>query len=642
MAYGVDIIETNGFGGVLVGELVQYVDVYNRINNGLYPNSTVAPTVIYYDDILPRLQNVNTDAYQQWQQFANLSFNTMDDVVEALSSDSYHKIVTDIVWIFGAPDVGGLGVCKTGADSYVVTYINGYVTENDMIKPVCNQLNITDPHGITINNVIPETSGSPDSDVSNIQPAGTYKTGICFVTNGSYDENSNSISFNDPALWFNAMAVFSDCHETYTAPDNFTYLTATFTTTGEGLASNWNHNYLNNLPIVSLSFDTLWQDIKNRQWSFGSYYPYWGRINLNIDNVEGTSIFGGESATLDTEGNPYEVYDPYGGIPGGGGGPQDRYSENTLPEGHPSLNLLNSGFVKLYNPTFSEVQQFASFLFSGITEDMAAVIKRMMVNPIDYILSLNMIHIPLTTTTASDIGFCGISSGVSAAVVTEQYYEIEYSINVREFWQTALDYSSYTKCRIYVPYCGIYDISIDEIQNGTLWLRYVVDVVSGSVVAFVGTKRTQKDGTVLRATLYQYNGNCILSMPVSQTNWQNTFSSVLNIASMAIAPSPSSVAGMAQDVMSQKVSVQKSGSISANFGYLGKQTPYIILERPELSIPVDYGHHEGYPANHKRKMSEVHGYTEVKENTLIYNKFSGTDEEMEMLKSVLESGVYLD
>ena len=265
-----------------------------------------------------------------------------------------------------------------------------------------------------------------------------------------------------------------------------------------------------------------------------------------------------------------------------------------------------------------------------------------MVNPIDYVLALNMIHIPLTTTNPADIGFCGISSGVSASVVTQQYYQIEYQVEVSEFWNTALDYSSYTKCKVYVPYCGIYEISIDEIQNGMLWLRYVVDVVSGSVVAFLGTKRVQKDGTRLRATLAQYNGNCILSMPVSSTNWQNIFSSVLNIANMAIAPSPSSVAGMAQDIMSQKVSVQKSGSLAANFGYLGKQTPYIILERPELSIPVDYGHYEGYPANHKRKLSEVHGYTEVKENTLIYNKFSGTDEEMEMLKSVLENGVYLD
>lgn len=641
MAYGVDLIETNGFGGVHVGELVQYTDVYERITNGLYPNTTVVPTVIYYDDILPRLQNVTTEASQQWEQFSQTSFNSMDDVVDALSSDRFHKIVTDIVWIFGAPDVGGLGVLRTGADSYSVVYINGYVSENDRVTPQCNSLYITNPHGITITNTIPATSGTPNSDISNIAPSGTYKTGICFVTSGKYDSTNNRINYNEPFLRFNAMSVFYNCHESYQDQQNMTQV-ATFTTVPDTLGASWQHDFTNSMPFLADYYDPLWNQNKKEQWSFESYYPYWGLIPLNVDNIEGTSIFGGESATLDTEGNPYEVYDPYGGIPGGGGGPQDRYSENTMPEGHPGLNLLNSGFVKLYNPTLAQVQQFASFLFSGIDDDMAAVIKRMMVNPIDYILALNMIHIPLTTTAAQDIGFCGLSSGVSAAVVTEQYYEIEYSLDIREFWQTALDYSSYTKCKIYVPYCGIYEISIDEIQNGTLWLRYVVDVVSGSVVAFVGTKRTQKDGTVLRATMYQYNGNCILSMPVSQTNWQNTFASVLNIASMAIAPSPSSVAGMAQNIMSQKVSLQKSGSISANFGYLGKQTPYVILERPELSIPVDYGHHEGYPANHKRKMSEVHGYTEVKENTLIYNKFSGTDEEMEMLKSVLESGVYLD
>lgn len=640
MAYDMEVIETNGFGSAIVGEVVRFVDVYERIPNGLYPQTTAAPTVIYYDDILPRLQNVTTEAYQQWEQFTYQRFNTMDDVATALSSDSYHKIVTDMVWIVGAPDVGGIAVAKTGSDSYAVCYINGYTMENDLIAPLCNVLNIANPHGVTITNTIPETTGTPNSDISNIAPSGTYKTGICFVTSATYDATNNRILYNEPYLRFNAMAVFSDCHEAYITPDHLSRI-ANFTTPGENLTASWTHDFKNTLPLLADYYDVLWTEDKKYQWSFGEFYPYWGLIDLTVNNIEGTSILGGESAVMDKEGNPYEVYDPYGGIPGGGGGPQDRYSENTMPEGHPALNLLNSGFVKLYNPTLSEVQQFASFLFSGVTDDMAAAIKKMMVNPIDYILALNMIHIPLTTTTAQDIGFCGFSSGVSAAVVTEQYYEIEYSLDIHEFWQTALDYSSYTKCKIYVPYCGIYEISIDEIQNGTLWLRFVVDVVSGSVVAFVGTKRTQKDGTVLRATLYQYNGNCILSMPVSQTNWQNIFSSVLNIASMAIAPSPSSVAGMAQDIMSQKVSLQKSGSISANFGYLGKQTPYVILERPELSIPVDYGHHEGYPANHKRKLSEVRGYTEVKEDTLIYNNFSGSDEEMEMLKGILEKGVYL-
>lgn len=631
-----DVIETANFGALRIGELAEFNEYeITGMRTGHYPQTTVTPTVVSYSEILPRLQNVTTEAAQQWEGFSYQSFNSMNDVVTALASPQYHKIVTDIVWIFGAPDVGGLGVMKTGADSYSVVYINGYTTSGDVIVPVMNQLNIAHPHGVDISNGTYE-------GLANI-PNGHYDTGVMFVYNYDYDSSVNNIIF-DGMLRFNADCVFPNAQEGwahYNEHGQYVLDTATFTDAGGNLDNSWQWSFKNDLPSGNIITDSFWAEEKKMQWSLREFYPYWGIIDITIDNVEGTSIFGGESKTIDEEGNPYEVYDPSGG-PSGGVGPQDRYSQDTLPEGHPALNLLNSGFVKLYNPTLSEVQQFAHFLFSGITQDMEAVIKRIMVNPIDYILALNMIHIPLTTRSAQDIGFCGISSGVEAPVVTEQYYEIEYELTVKEFWNTSLDYSSYTKCKIYVPYCGLYDINIDEIQNGTLWLRYVVDVVSGSVVAFVGTKRKQKNGVWLKATLYQFNGNCVLSMPVSQTNWQNVFSSVLNIASMAIAPSPATVGGMANDIMSQKVSVQKSGSISANFGYLGKQQPYIILERPELSIPVNYGHHEGYPANHKRKLSEVHGYTEIKADTLIANGFTGTAEELDLLKQALQEGAYLE
>lgn len=631
-----DVIETANFGAIRIGQLADFSSTSaSGMRNGHYPNTTVTPTFINYADILPRLQNVTTEASHQWESFSSHSFNTRDDVITALASPEYHKIVTDIVWIWGAPDVGGFGVMKTGADSYSVVTLNGYTINDDLIVPLCERLTITHPHGIDV------TNGTYEG-LANV-PNGHYDTGITFFQNYVYNKETHLLEF-DNWLWFNADSVFTSAQEGWSHYDEhgqYILDTATFTDVGPNLENSWQWNFKNDLPNGNIITDAFWAEEKKLQWSIRDFYPYWGSVWLNVNNIEGTSIYGGESKTIDEKGNPYEVYDPSGG-PSGGVGPQDRYSQDTLPEGHPAINLLNSGFVKLYNPTLAEVQQFAHFLFSGITQDMEAVIKRIMVNPIDYILALNMIHIPLTTRSAQDIGFCGISSGVEAPVVTEQYYEIEYDLNIKEFWNTSLDYSSYTKCKIYVPYCGLYDINIDEIQNGTLWLRYVVDVVSGSVVAFVGTKRKQKSGVWLRATLYQFNGNCVLSMPVSQTNWQNVFSSVLNIASMAIAPSPATVGGMANDIMSQKVSVQKSGSISANFGYLGKQQPYIILERPELSIPVNYGHHEGYPANHKRKLSEVHGYTEIKADTLIANGFTGTSEELDLLKQALQEGAYLE
>lgn len=633
-----DVIETANFGALRIGELAFYNEYeITSMRTGYYPQTTVTPTIVYYSDIIPLLQNVTTEAAQQWESFSNRSFNSMEDVVVALESPQYHKIVTDIVWIFGAPDVGGLGVMKIGADSYRVVYINGYTRSGDAIIPLMNGLTIEHPHGVDITNNVYE-------GLANV-PNGHYDTGIMFAYIYDYDANTHLINF-DGNLSFNADCIFPNSQEGWPHYDEhgqYILGTATFTDVGGNLENSWQWNFKNDLPSGSIVTDALWVTEKVLQWSLRDLFPYWGFIRLNVENIEGTSIFGGESETIDEEGNPYEIYDPSSGTGGtGGGGTQDRYSQDTLPEGHPALNLLNSGFVKLYNPSLSQVQQFAHFLFSGITQDMEAVIKRIMVNPIDYILALNMIHIPLTVKNPEDIGFCGISSGVEASVVTEQYYEIEYTLDIKEFWNTALDYSSYTKCRVYVPYCGIYDVSIDEFQNGSMWLRYVVDVVSGSVVAFLGTKRKQKSGVWLRATLYQFNGNCVLSMPVSQTNWQNVFSSVLNIASMAIAPSPATVGGMANEVMSQKVSVQKSGSISANFGYLGKQTPYVILERPELSLPVDYGKYYGYPANRLVTLGGCKGFTAIDtEQGFIAEDIEGiTPEEADELKSLLANGVY--
>lgn len=649
MAYNADYVTSPKYGDIRIGEMA-YFGADANVRDGYYPQTTFTPTILLYDDILPNLNDKQPIFDSVWLSFINHQFLSMEEVVEALESDDYHKIVTDIEWLWGAPDVGGVGVCKSGPDSYQLITLNGYVFTNDVYQPNAGNISIEYPHGILLGDQTPSDLDTRSPQSLSIPPEGRYKTGIFLMTYGNYDSENNSVLYNHPELWINACAVVTSANDSYTSYNPSTGLTqlatATFTDVGPHIQESWRHQFYNSLP-ANADFHPIWKMRKEEQWSFSALYPYWASVWLQgpgAPNVENTSIFGGDSVTIDPEGNPYETIDNgFGPGGGGGGGPQNRYSEDTLPEGVPTLTLLNSGFVKLYNPTLSEVNSFSSFLFSGITEDMSAVIKRMMANPIDYILALNMIHIPLTTNmTPEDIGFCGISSGVSAKVVTQQYYQIEYQINIEEFWETALDYSSYTKCKIYIPYCGIYDVNIDEIQNGILWLRYVVDVVSGSVVAFVGTKRTQKDGTVLRSTLYQYNGNCILAMPVSQTNWQNTFSSILNIASMAIAPSPSTVGGMANDIMSQKVSVQKSGSISANFGYLGKQQPYVIIERPELSIPKDYGKYFGYPSNFLVTLGSCKGFTAVDttQGFIVDDINNITPEEADELKTLLSNGVY--
>lgn len=618
------------FGALWVGQTATYNE-YEVGISGTFPNTPQIPTVTLLRDLIEIVHDFNPDALEQFTSFNNLSFASMEDVTEALNSDLFNLLVTDVYWLWGAPDVGGLGAAWNG-EELVFLMINGFEKTNDLYhtgygsnqwSPHLGATTVIeqDEHNVLLNPVVP--------------PAGEYDNAISFYYDYDWDENLKTlVAQNKLFVSFNTIisskAGYMDLggvHE------------ESFTETWSYLGGAWQWCFDNSQPPDNVIERNPWVLTKRLQYRMLTLPNYF--IDLNRPYVEGTNVFGGESSVIDKEGNPYEVVDTGGGGVGGGG-TQERYSQDTLPEGHPSLTLLNSGFVKLYNPNIAQLQNFAHFLFSGITEEMSILFKRMISNPLDYIIALNMIHIPLTTGATEEIGFCGVGSNVSAAVVTEQYYEIEYTLEIKEFWNTALDYSSYTKCRIYIPYCGIYDVNIDEFQNGSMWLRYVVDAVSGSVVAFLGTKRLQKSGVWLRATLYQFNGNCILSMPVSSTNWQNVFSSVLNIASMAIAPSPASVGGMANDIMSQKVSVQKSGSISANFGYLGKQTPYVILERPELSIPVDYGKHFGYPSNRLVYLGGCHGFTAIDtEQGFIAEDIGGiTPQEADELKSLLSNGVY--
>lgn len=648
MALGSNYIEhftLNDGTFIQVGELGNFngnVDDYVHSDiNGDFPKTTRVPTFISYASIMNRIPVAPSVLGDDlWDRFVRRNFESMEQIEHALAEGGeFNRLVTDLYWLLGSPITGGLAIGYTGSEIYVLS-LNGFAEDINGIHagmPGTNSL-VAGAPTVTLS---AQAAAQIDGVSALVPPAGEYSKGLTFYDVFRYNSRTKSLIFDgfsiDVTSVHHVAGGYMDQDEFGDLPQRHFW-----NTVGEFIAPSWNLNYTDSMPtlLTQIEFN------KERKIQFQMpeiLYPgstIMGPFPVNNGNpVEGTSFFGDQVTDFESD-NPYETP---GSSPGGGMGNQNRYSQDALPEGIPDLDLLNSGFVKVYHPTKAQLTEFAQFLFSSITENMSAVFKRMISNPLDYIISLHMIHIPLHGVNTSDIGFCGISSGVAANEVDKQYYEIEYQLNINEFWNSALDYTNYTKGKIYIPYCGIYDINIDEFMGGTMFLRYVIDCVSGACVAFLGTKRLQKDGqTFLRATLYQFNGNCILSMPVSSTNWQGVFQSIMSIATTAVAPGTSALSGMANDILGQKISVQKSGSLAANYGYLGKQKPFVIIERPELSIPKDYGHHEGYPANHKRKLSEVHGYTEIKADTLIANGFTGTSEELDLLKQALQEGAYLE
>jgi len=375
--------------------------------------------------------------------------------------------------------------------------------------------------------------------------------------------------------------------------------------------------------------------------------------------VENGELVGGYVPIEDSDAVTTPDSDPNGdsGSQQGGDGDKNGVGDDVGSGELPSSNFLNTGISRIYLPTESQMTAFARYVFSDITQSAVDQLKKMWSNPLDYVENLGVCRLTgLTPSGTANISFGGIDTNVSCNYVNNAFIEFDYARNIGEFWGNALDYSSYTKLKIFIPYCGLYDLNVDEFMINIdkyggcdVTLRYRVDLMSGMCVAMIRPSRAQYGTNYgnLNSFLYQFNGNIYLPLSLTATDWRNTYQSVLGIAGGMIAPSPSTAVGMAENIMGQKVNVQHSGSIGTNFGYMGIQTPYLIIERPAISEPklnkdYNYETNYGYPSNKLMTISNLRGFVKVRKGSFWGQNLHATDEERKEIISLLENeGVWM-
>jgi len=345
---------------------------------------------------------------------------------------------------------------------------------------------------------------------------------------------------------------------------------------------------------------------------------------------------------------PYNPSDDGGGV--------DDYTEreddtSKTDDSQFEIDAVNSGLVTIFNPSQSEIREFSNFLFSGITEDIAQFFKRLISSPLDYIISLNMVHYRPATHNSAEIKFGGIGSGVAAMVVTDQYEIIDCgSQAIQRQWGSFLDYGGYTKARIYLPYCGIHDIDIDLTIDAAVQIQYVIDNLSGACVAqvVITHDRRYSDDRSIKGTRYEFTGNVFEQVPLSAADYRSAINGVLTamggVGAVAAGNPVSGISAIASGVMSMKPTIQTASKVGSSFGYMGLQKPFIEVTRPNPSVPLNYPYREGYPANIYAKLNDkrVSGYVKVEKGTFKYDNIDYiTEEEGKELVDLLESGVFL-
>lgn len=295
----------------------------------------------------------------------------------------------------------------------------------------------------------------------------------------------------------------------------------------------------------------------------------------------------------------------------------------------PSYVTTNAMFT-LYNPSGGDLTNLANFLWSPTWS--IDTFKKIFANPLDCILGLMVMpHLSATVATKTmNVG--NISTGVTMHYFTSQFYDFDCgTFELKEYYNSYLDYAPYTKVDIFLPYIGDKQLSTDEVMNKTLGVKYRFDLATGDCVAFITV-----DGTVL----YQFSGNCAARLPLAGNNWNGIIPAITGVAISAgsmTAGLPALGAASAAAVSTMKETISHTGGLSGSAGLMGVQTPYLIVTRPRQALPLSQNSFTGYPSFITESLGSLRGYTEVEQCHLEHVPATGA--ELEEIERLLKEGV---
>lgn len=401
-----------------------------------------------------------------------------------------------------------------------------------------------------------------------------------------------------------------------------------------------------------------------------------------------------------TPDNPYEPGGPSGS--GGGNGSFDDDSDQITDSSLPTISSANTGFTRIYNPSLSQVQDLARYLWTdtSVIDTIWNHIKQFFENPMEAIIGFNLVPVPVPNGGTQNFALMYIDTGVAMTVAASQFVDVDCgTLELKEYYGSALDYSPNTKVSCFLPFIGTVSLNTDEVMGRTLQVKYRVDICSGSCVAKIAI-----DGNFI----YQYSGHCAINIPISAADFSSYVSSAISVAKLAGGAlaagaagvvgagaaeavqqtnqvvtttqitntarnpatgrqittgtttrvetresptdqsstqasfsglTPQNIANTVGQIMTSKPSIEHSGSFSGNSGYLGIRRPFLIIERPNMCMPANFQALNGFPSMITLELSTCKGFTRVQQVQL--TGLSATNPEQAEILQLLKSGVVM-
>ena len=308
-------------------------------------------------------------------------------------------------------------------------------------------------------------------------------------------------------------------------------------------------------------------------------------------------------------------------------------TEPTPPDKPLIVGGTGTDLFAVYNPTKSEITSLGKYLWSSNIVD---ILQKFLNNPMEAIISLHMIYCTPTNGARKNIVLGYLDSGVSALTVAEQFVDINCgSVDVKEYFNDARDYSPYTSVEAYLPFIGMVKLKTEDIIGSKVSIKYTADVLTGAILCKIFVTKSG-----IEQQLYAYSGNCSVQIPLTGADRTRLISGAVTGAlagGVVGGVAGAVVGGLAKGYMSGS-SIERSGSFTSNSGAMGIKTPYIIVSRKYGYDALDYNKFYGFPSNKTITLGSCKGFTKVKE-THVENVARATDKEKTEIENLLKNGV---
>lgn len=204
------------------------------------------------------------------------------------------------------------------------------------------------------------------------------------------------------------------------------------------------------------------------------------------------------------------------------------------------------------------------------------------------------------------------------------------------------DFAPHTKMYLHLPYIGVQEIDVNQVQHGSLAVSYYCDAISGSVSAHVWCNDREGKHT------YKYvcTGNAAYRLPI-YSNGANSGAISAGIGAIASAFGGNIFgtisAGVAAGLGAMQQSVQATGSFGGELGALGDPVCWLEIVRPAWVQPSNYQLLNGLPSYVSGTISDpgdgnqLNGFTVIPYINL--DNLTCTEEEIKEIAQLLAQGI---